>query len=135
MSQLVYNIPHKLWPMGIFNYMGTRWIIHKSNGQTITSEWGSNETSFRKNWSEDITSIQLQREVDKKLYTLSARKNSKTIYWQTDDFVLDPSKNQSKMIARRIFRSLGDNNWLELNLVEGKEKPVVNIINKIIKVS
>jgi hypothetical protein len=121
--------------MGIFNYMGTRWIIHKSNGQTITSEWGSNETSFRKNWSEDITSIQLQREVDKKLYTLSARKNSKTIYWQTDDFVLDPSKNQSKMIARRIFRSLGDNNWLELNLVEGKEKPVVNIINKIIKVS
>ena len=42
--------------------MGIRWIIHKKDGKTIASDWNSNEESFRKNWSEDITSIQLQRE-------------------------------------------------------------------------
>jgi hypothetical protein len=114
--------------------MRTRWILHKKDGQTTTSDWDSNEVSFRKNWSEDITSIQLQRE-DKQLYTLSARKGSKSLFWQTDDFILDPSKEQSKMVARKIFKSLGDNNWLELCLIEGKEKPTINIISKVIKVN
>jgi hypothetical protein len=114
--------------------MGTRWILHKKDGQTTTSDWDSNEVSFRKNWSEDITSIQLQRE-DKKLYTLSARKGSKSLFWQTDDFILDTNTEQTRMIARKIFKSLGDNNWLELCLIEGKEKPTINIINKVIKVN
>jgi hypothetical protein len=113
--------------------MGTRWILHKKDGQTTTSDWDSNEVSFRKNWSEDITSIQLQRE-DKKLYTLSARKGSKSLFWQTDDFILDTNTEQTRMLARKIFKSLGDNNWLELCLIEGKEKPTINIINKVIKV-
>ena len=115
--------------------MGTRWILHKKDGQTTTSDWDSNEVSFRRNWSEDITSIQLQREEDKKLFTLSARKGSKVTFWQTDDFIFDPSKEQSRMIARKIFKSLGDNNWLELCLIEGKENPIINIINKVIKVN
>lgn len=114
--------------------MGIRWILHKKDGQTVTSDWNSNEVSFRKNWSEDITSIQLQRE-DRKLYTLSARKGSKSLFWQTDDFILDPNTERTKMIARRIFKSLGDNNWLELCLIEGKENPTINIINKVIKVN
>ena len=114
--------------------MGTRWILHKKDGQTTTSDWDSNEVSFRKNWSEDITSIQLQRE-DKKLYTLSARKGSKSLFWQTDDFILDTNTEQTRMLARKIFKSLGDNNWLELCLIEGKEKPTINIINKVIKVN
>jgi len=113
--------------------MGTRWLLHKKDGQTTTSDWDSNEVSFRKNWSEDITSIQLQRE-DKKLYTLSARKGSKSLFWQTDDFILDTNTEQTRMLARKIFKSLGDNNWLELCLIEGKEKPTINIINKVIKV-
>jgi hypothetical protein len=113
--------------------MGTRWILHKKDGQTTTSDWDSNEVSFRRSWSEDITSIQLQRE-DKKLYTLSARKGSKSLFWQTDDFILDPGKEQSRMIARKIFKSLGEDTWLELCLIEGKENPTINIINKIIKV-
>ena len=114
--------------------MGTRWIVHKKDGQTITSDWDSNEVSFRKAWSEDITSIQLQREENKKLFTLSARKGSKTIFWQTDDFILYPNKDQSVMIARKIFKSLGDNNWLELALNK-EEKPTINVINKKIKVN
>ena len=118
--------------MGFF-IMGIRWIVHKKDGQTVTSNWDLNDISFRKNWSEDITSIQLQREEDKKLYTLSARKNSKTIFWQTDDFILDPNNGQSKMIARKVFKSLGDNNWLELALNSDKN-PTVNVINKKIKV-
>jgi hypothetical protein len=114
--------------------MGTRWILHKKDGQTTTSDWDSNEVSFRRNWSEDITSIQLQRE-DKKLYTLSARKGSKSLFWQTDDFILDPNIEQTRMIARKIFKSLGDNNWLELCLIAGKENPTINVINKVIKVN
>jgi hypothetical protein len=113
--------------------MGTRWIIHKKDGQTVTSDWDSNEVSFRKNWSEDITSIQLQREEDKKLFTLSARKGSKTIFWQTDDFIIDPNIDQSKMIARKIFKNLGEDTWLELALKNG-ENITINVINKRIKV-
>ena len=113
--------------------MGTRWIIHKKDGQTVTSNWDSNDVSFRRNWSEDITSIQLQREEDKKLFTLSARKNSKALFWQTDDFILDPNNGQSKMIARKIFKSLGNDNWLEL-VLNTDESITINVINKKIKV-
>ena len=112
--------------------MGIRWIIHKKDGKTIASDWDSNEESFRKNWSEDITSIQLQRE-DKRLYTLSARKNSKTKFWQTDDFLLNSNTEQTEMVARRIFKSLGENNWLVLALNNKEERPTINIINKKIK--
>jgi hypothetical protein len=118
--------------MGFF-IMGIRWIIHKKDGQTVTSNWGSNDVSFRKNWFEDITSIQLQREEDKKLFTLSAKKNSKTIFWQTDDFVFDPNNGQSKMIARKIFKSLGEDSWLELALNNDKNI-TLNVINKKIQV-
>ena len=118
--------------MGIF-IMSIRWILHKKDGQTVTSNWDSNEVSFRKNWSEAITSIQLQREEDKKLFTLSARKNSKALFWQTDDFILDPSNGQSKMIGRKIFKSLGDDNWLELGLKKD-ENITLNVINRKIKV-
>jgi phosphomannomutase len=113
--------------------MGIRWIIHKKDGQTITSDWNSNEISFRKSWSEDITSTQLQREEDKKLYTLSARKGSKTLFWQTDDFILDPNNGQSRMVARKIFKSLGEDNWLEL-ILNNDENITINVINKKIKV-
>lgn len=113
--------------------MPTRWIIHKKDGQTTTSDWDSNEVSFRKAWSEDITSIQLQREENKKLFTLSARKGSKTIFWQTDDFILDPNKESSVMVSRRIFKNLGEDTWLELALKNG-ENITINVINKRIKV-
>jgi len=114
--------------------MSIRWIIHKKDGKTITSDWNSNEESFRKNWSDDITSIQLQRK-DKKLYTLSARKNSKVIFWQTDDFIIDVNTMESNIISRKIFKSLDDNKWLELVLSNKDERPIINIINKKIKVS
>ena len=113
--------------------MQIRWIIHKKDGKTVASDWNSNEESFRKNWSDSLTSIQLQRE-DKKLYTLSARKNSKTLFWQTDDFIVDPNTMESNMIARKIFKSLGEDTWLELVLDTKNEKPSINIINKKIKV-
>jgi len=113
--------------------MGIRWIIHKKDGKTITSDWNSNEESFRKNWSSDITSIQLQNE-EKKLYTLSARKNSRIVFWQTDDFLLNPNTEQTDMVARKIFKNLGEDIWLELMLSDKSEKPVINIINKKIKV-
>jgi len=114
--------------------MGIRWILHKKDGQTVTSDWDSNEISFRKNWSEDITSIQLQREEDKKLFTLSARKNSKNLFWQTDDFILDPNTEQTKMIARRIFKSLGEDTWLELVLSNNGENVTINVRKEKIKV-
>jgi len=114
--------------------MGIRWIMHKKDGQTITSNWDSNDISFRKNWSEDITSIQLQIEEDKKLYTLSARKNSKAIFWQTDDFILDPNTEKTLMVSRRIFKSLGPNTWLELVLKNDKNI-TLNVINHKIKVN
>jgi len=119
--------------MGFF-IMAIRWIVHKKDGQTVTSNWDSNDISFRKNWSEDITSIQLQREEDKKLYTLSARKNAKTIFWQTDDFILDPNTEQSLMISRRIFKSLGPDTWLEL-VLKNNMNVTINVINKKIKVN
>lgn len=112
--------------------MSIRWIMHKKDGKTITSGWDSNEESFRKNWSNNITSIQLQRD-DKQLYTLSARKNSKTIFWQTDNFVIDPKTSQTRMISRRIFKSLGENIWLELILTNDKLK--INVVNRKIKVN
>jgi hypothetical protein len=112
--------------------MGIRWILHKKDGQTVTSNWDSNDVFFRKHWSEDITSIQLQREEDRKLFTLSARKNVKTIFWQTDDFVFDPNTEQSLMVSRRIFKSLGPDTWLELVLKKDKNI-TVNVINKRIK--
>jgi len=114
--------------------MGIRWIIHKKDGKTIASDWNSNEESFRKNWSEDITSIQLQRE-NKKLYTLSARKNSRNKFWQTDDFIVDQNTMQSNMVARKIFKNLGEDTWLELILSNKKEKPTINIIKKKIQVN
>ena len=127
------NLTHSLVPMGFF-IMGIRWILHKKDGQTVTSNWDSNDISFRKNWSEDITSIQLQREEDKKLYTLSARKNAKTIFWQTDDFILDPNTEQSLMISRRIFKRLGPDTWLEL-VLKNNMNVTINVINKKIKVN
>jgi len=115
--------------MRIFYYMGTRWILHKKDGQTTTSDWDSNEVSFRRGWSEDITSIQLQRE-DKKLYTLSARKGSKSLFWQTDDFILEQGAEQSKMVARRIFKNLGENTWLELVLSNNGDNVTINVRNE-----
>lgn len=114
--------------------MGIRWILHKKDGQTVTSNWDSNEVSFRKNWSEDITSIQLQREEDKKLFTLSAKKGIKANFWQTDDFVLDSNTEQTKMISRRIFKNLGNDTWLELVLKNG-ENVTINVTNRRIKVN
>jgi len=113
--------------------MGIRWIIHKKDGKTVNSGWNSNKESFRKAWSKDITSIQLQSE-DKKLYTLSARKNSKTLFWQTDNFLLNSNTNKIEMMTRKIFKSLGENIWLELAFCNESEKPFINIINKKIKV-
>lgn len=112
--------------------MGTRWIIHKKDGITINSNWDSNDVSFRKNWSKYITSIQLQREIDKKLFTLSSRNNSSNVFWQTDDFVVG-SENKPKMLGRRIFKSLGKDNWIEFCLKNG-ENITINVINKKIKV-
>jgi hypothetical protein len=109
--------------------MGIRWILHKKDGQTVTSDWDSNEVSFRKNWSEDITSIQLQREKDKKLYTLSAKKGVKTSFWQTDDFILEQGAEQSRMVARRIFKDLGKDTWLEL-VLKNNENVTINIRNE-----
>lgn len=113
--------------------MGIRWIIHKKDGKTVASDWNSNEESFRKDWSNTITSIQLQME-NKKLYTLSARKNSKILFWQTDDFLLNLNSEQVEMIARKIFKSLGKDIWLELALDIQTGRPFINIINKKIKV-
>lgn len=113
--------------------MEIRWIIHKRDGKTITSDWNSNEESFRKNWSDSIASVQLQVK-EGKLYTLSSRKNSNCKFWQTDDFLLNPNTKQTDMVARRIFKSLGNDNWLELKLCDKNKRPVINIINKKIKV-
>jgi hypothetical protein len=115
--------------------MGIRWIMHKADGKTITSNWDSNDVSFRKNWSDDITSLQLQMTYKNKLYTLSARKNSKTVFWQTDDFLFDPNNSCATMVARKIFKKLSKDIWLELSLKEeGNLKPVINIIKKEIKI-
>ena len=113
--------------------MGIRWIIHKKDGKTVASDWNSNEESFRMHWSNNITSIQLQRE-NKKLYTLSARNNSKTLFWQTDNFLLNANTELVEMIARKIFKSLGKDIWLELILDINTGRPFINIINKKIKV-
>ena len=115
--------------------MGIRWIIHKKDGKTTTSDWNSNKESFRKNWSSNITSIQLQRELDKKLYTLSRKTTSKTIFWQSDVFLLNSNTEQIEMVARGIFKSLGEDIWLELILSNKKERPIINIINNKIKVA
>ena len=110
--------------------MGIRWVIHKKDGRTIISDWDSNAISFRKHWDKTITSIQLQRKKDSKLFTLSARKNSDTIFWQTDDFIVNPNTERGDMISRRIFKNLAENIWLELVLINGNDKPKVNIIEK-----
>lgn len=114
--------------------MGIRWIIHKRDGITVKSDWDSNEKSFRENWSKDITSIQLQEELSKELYTLSARNRIKSIFWQTDDFILDPNTGKNFMAARKIFKCLGSAIWLELTLDSRNNKLLINIINKKIKV-
>jgi len=113
--------------------MSIRWLIHKKDGNTVIAAWDSNKESFRKNWSDSITSIQLQRD-NKKLYTLSTRKNSKNIFWQTDNFLVNPDTMETKMVARRIFKSLDKDIWLEFGLSNNKEEPEINIINKKIKI-
>jgi len=105
-----------------------RWIVHKKDGSTIASNWNLNDVSFRKSWSKDITSIQLQREEDKKLFTLSARKNSKSIFWQIDDFIFDTRSAKSIMIARKILKSLSNDIWIEVSININKEI-AINIIN------
>lgn len=111
--------------------MAIRWIIHNKDGKTVTSDWNSNEESFINSWSENISSIQLQVK-EGKLYTLSVRKNSKAKFWQTDDFLLNTNTNKVDMVARKIFKSLGEDNWLELAIK--KSTPSINIINKKFKV-
>jgi hypothetical protein len=114
--------------------MGIRWIIHKKDGSTINSGWNSGDTSFRNNWSRDISSLQLQREEDKRLYTLSKRKNSKSVFWQTDDFLVGANSDSPIMVSRRIFKSLGEDNWIELILKNKYKNITLNVINKKIKV-
>lgn len=113
--------------------MSIRWLLHKRDGKTVMSGWNSNEKSFRKNWSDNITSIQLQDEF-KCLYTLSIRKNEKSIFWQSDDFVLNTANNNTCMIARKIFKNIGKHIWIELKLINGLNKPEINILNKRIKI-
>ena len=107
--------------------------MHKINGNTITSEWDSPEVSFRKNWSRNITSLQIQTEKGN-FYTLSTKKGRKSVFWQEDDYILQIGSDISKMIARKIFKNIGKDNWLVLKVDTRTGKPSLDIINRRIKV-
>lgn len=108
--------------------------MHKIDGNTVTSEWNSPEISFRKSWSIDITSLQIQTEKGN-LYTLSTKKGRKSIFWQEDDYILQVGSDISEMIARKIFKNIGNNNWLVLKVDTRTGKPSLDIIDRRIKVA
>ena len=116
---------------GVF-LMGIRWVIHKKDGSTTVSGWNDNSVSFRKAWSKDVTSIQLQRESDKKLFTLSSFSGKSCDFWEVDDFIVRTSGN-SNMVSRKIFKRLYGDIWLGLSLSENTN-PEIFVIKKRIKV-